>query len=127
MTVAVLKTNKRKPAGVHLDDDSIISKAYDPNISRRLLRYVHPYRRPLVAALCFMSVAQAANIAGPYLIKVALDSGVARSDAGMLAQVVLLYLVASVVSWVGTYVRVRIMAVTGQSIILDLRRELFDH
>jgi ATP-binding cassette subfamily B protein/subfamily B ATP-binding cassette protein MsbA len=127
MTVAALKANKRKRAVVHLDDDSIIGKAYDPNISRRLLTYVRPYRRPLFAALCFMSVAQAANIVGPYLIKVALDSGVARSDVGMLAQTVLLYLVASVVSWVGTYVRVRIMAVTGQSIILDLRRELFDH
>jgi ATP-binding cassette subfamily B protein/subfamily B ATP-binding cassette protein MsbA len=29
--------------------------------------------------------------------------------------------------WIGTFLRVRIMAVTGQSIIYDLRRQLFDH
>ncbi len=45
----------------------------------------------------------------------------------MLTQAVALYLVMSAVNWVGTYVRVRIMAVTGQNIIYDLRMQLFDH
>ncbi|MGH2524931.1 MAG: ABC transporter ATP-binding protein, partial [Anaerolineales bacterium] len=29
--------------------------------------------------------------------------------------------------WLGTFLRVRIMAVTGQSVIYDLRRQMFDH
>src|SRR5512135_2276133 len=100
MSVAAANPVKRKPAVVHADDDSITGKAYDPNITRRLLSYVRPYRRPLFVALCFMWVAQVANIAGPYLIKVALDSGVAPRDAGMLTQAMLLFLVAAVVSWI---------------------------
>ena len=66
------------------------------------------------------------NIAGPYLIKVALD-GIAVHDVSALAQAVALYLAGSVAMWIGTFLRVRIMAVTGQSVIFDLRRELFDH
>jgi ATP-binding cassette, subfamily B, multidrug efflux pump len=108
-------------------EDTIIGKAYDPHIARRLLVYLRPYRRNIATALVFMSMATAANIVGPYLIKVALDSGVAQRDGEMLTRAIVLFLAASVVMWIGTYVRVRIMASTGQSIIFDLRRELFDH
>ncbi|MBM3130545.1 MAG: ABC transporter ATP-binding protein [Chloroflexi bacterium] len=74
-----------------------------------------------------MFFAMSAFIAGPYLIKVALDSGIAAGNLDVLQQAVALYLLASIAFWIGTFFRVRTMAVTGQSIIYDLRRELFDH
>src|SRR6185436_14953094 len=37
------------------------------------------------------------------------------------------YAVAAIVLWVGTYLRVRIMATTGQNIIYDLREQIFSH
>ncbi len=126
MSATTVARTKRKPA-VPQDDDSILGKAYDPQIAGRLLTYLGPYRRSIIAALFFMSAATAANIAGPYLIKIALDNGVANRDPAMLTQAILFYLVASVVMWVGSYLRVRIMAHVGQGIILDLRRELFHH
>ncbi len=126
MTAATTVQPRRKSA-TPPPDDTIIGKAYDPQITRRLLTYLRPYFRPIVAALFFMTMATGANIAGPYLVKVALDNGVGRQDARMLTQAVVLYLVSSGISWVGTYARVRIMAITGQSIIYDLRMELFDH
>ncbi|MBI4788379.1 MAG: ABC transporter ATP-binding protein [Chloroflexi bacterium] len=126
MTVTTATQTKPKPA-TPPTDDTILGKAYDPQITRRLLAYVGPYKRNLLAALFFMGLATASSIAGPYIVKVALDDGVAQKDAGVLSQAIALYLVASLVMWVGTYLRVRIMAYTGQSIILDLRRELFDH
>jgi ATP-binding cassette, subfamily B, multidrug efflux pump len=107
--------------------DDILGKAYDPHISRRLFGYVQPYRARILVALGWMTVAMVANISGPYLIKVALDSGITGKNLGILAQVVALYLLAACVQWVGTFLRVRIMAVFGQSIIFDMRRQLFDH
>jgi ABC-type multidrug transport system fused ATPase/permease subunit len=100
---------------------------HDPHITRRLLGYVQPYRTQILIALVWMTVAMAAYIAGPFLIKVALDSGIAAKNPDVLAQVVLLYMGAACVQWIGTYLRVRIMAVVGQSIIFDMRRQLFDH
>jgi ATP-binding cassette subfamily B protein/subfamily B ATP-binding cassette protein MsbA len=118
------KKQPRPPAG---GDDEILGKAYDPHIVRRLLTYLRPYRRNILAALTLMTVATAANVSGPYWIKVALDNGIAAKNYTALGQAVLFYLLASGVMWIGTFLRVRIMAVTGQSIIYDLRRQMFDH
>ncbi len=128
MTVATA-TKKQTPLSVPAkpDEDAIIGKAYDPHIARRLLGYVRPYRKQIVIAFAWMTVAMTAYIAGPYLIKVALDSGMAAKNPTVLAQVVVLYLLAGCVQWIGTFLRVRIMAVVGQGIIFDLRRQLFDH
>src|SRR3990170_5958497 len=100
-----------KPA----DDDTIVGKAYDPQIVRRLFHYIRPYRRQLFSALSLMTVATFANVSGPYLIKVALDSGVVARNVPALGGAVSLYLLASGIMWLCTYSRVRIMAVTGQS------------
>jgi len=107
--------------------DDILGKAYDPQITRRLLGYLRPYRRNIAAALALMTVATGAVVLGPYFVKLAVDDGVAARDPAALGRAVLGYVVAAVVFWVGTYLRVRIMAVTGQNIIYDLRRQMFDH
>ncbi|HEX7587275.1 MAG TPA: ABC transporter ATP-binding protein, partial [Anaerolineae bacterium] len=126
--VSTAVQQKPKPLSVPVkpDEDQVIGKAYDPHIARRLLGYVRPYQKQIVVALVWQTIAMAAYIAGPYLIKIALDSGMAARNSDVLAQVVVLYLVASVVQWAGTYIRIRIMAVVGQSIIFDMRGELFD-
>ncbi len=129
MAIATATQPKPKPLSLPArpDEDSIIGKAYDPKITRRLLRYLRPYTRQILFALGWMFVAMTAYIAGPYLIKIALDSGIAAKNRDALQQTVALFLLAAVVNWVGTYMRVRTMAVTGQSIIYDLRTQLFDH
>ena len=108
-------------------DNEILGKAYDPQITRRLLKYLRPYGRNLVIALVCMTIAMTGYVAGPYLIKVALDDGIAARNPAVLGQAVLLYLLSAAVFWVGTFLRVRIMAYTGQNVIYDLRREIFDH
>jgi ATP-binding cassette subfamily B protein/subfamily B ATP-binding cassette protein MsbA len=120
---AIAKTKPSAPPA----DDEILGKAYDPHIVRRLLAYLRPYRRNILAALLFMTIAMAGYVSGPYLIKVALDDGIAAGNLPVLGRAVLLYLLAMGVFWAGTYVRVKIMAVTGQSVIYDLRRQMFDH
>ncbi|MEP7358311.1 MAG: ABC transporter transmembrane domain-containing protein, partial [Anaerolineales bacterium] len=108
-------------------EDEILGKAYDPHIVRRLLTYLRPYRRNLVAALVLMSMATAANVSGPYFVKIALDNGVAGRNPAVLTNAILGYAIAALVLWVGTYFRVRIMATTGQNIIYDLREQIFGH
>jgi ATP-binding cassette subfamily B protein/subfamily B ATP-binding cassette protein MsbA len=130
-TMTVSTTTQQKPKPLSLparpDEDSIIGKAYDPKLARRLARYLLPYKWQVLSAMLWMLFAMSAYIAGPYLIKVALDGGIAAGNVDVLQQAVAFYLLASVAFWIGTFFRVRTMAVTGQSIIYDLRRELFDH
>ena len=72
-------------------------------------------------------VSAGASVAGPYLLKVALDEGIAGGSLVTLRDTTLLYLLLALVQWAGTYIRVNIMARVGQSIIFDLRTSLFDH
>ncbi len=128
MSATTVTQQKPKPLSVPAKpDDDIIGKAYDPKLTRRLLRYLRPYSTRVIIALAWMFLAMSAYIVGPYLLKVAIDGGIAAGNIGVLQQAVALYLLSAVAFWVGTFFRVKMMAVTGQSIIYDLRRQLFEH
>jgi ATP-binding cassette subfamily B protein/subfamily B ATP-binding cassette protein MsbA len=108
-------------------DDEVLGKAYDARVARRLLTYLAPQRRAITIAMALMVVGTLADLAWPYLIKVAIDTGVGNSDANVLVLAMLGYLLVNAAWWLATRARIRTMAVAGHSIIFTLRAELFDH
>lgn len=114
-------------AQIPLQSEDVLRKGYDPFVTRRLISFVHPYLPSFLVAVVLMMVNSAAAVAGPYLVKVALDSGIQANNPIVLRQTVLLYLLAAVVQWISIYFRVNLMARVGQSIIYDLRARLFEH
>ena len=108
-------------------NQDVVFKGYDPEISRRLFGFLRPYRRRFSVAVLLMLVSSAAAVAGPYLVKIAIDDGIAAGSLSKLRQTVLLYLGIALLQWVSTFLRVNIMAQVGQSIIYDLRSQLFTH
>jgi ATP-binding cassette subfamily B protein/subfamily B ATP-binding cassette protein MsbA len=109
----------------HLDEQ--YAKGYDPRVVRQLMNFIRPYRQRILVALVLMLTGSAAAVAGPYLVKVALDSGIAQDSLPTLRNTILLYLLVILIQWAVTYLRLNIMARVGQSIIYDLRRRLFGH
>jgi ATP-binding cassette subfamily B multidrug efflux pump len=107
--------------------EEIILKGYDPHLTKRILEFVGPYRLLLFLALILMLLSSAASVAGPYLVKVALDSGLSAGSLPTLRNAVVLYLLLALVQWAATYGRVNLMVRVGQSIIFDLRAGLFEH
>lgn len=107
--------------------DEVHLKGYDPEVTRLLISFIRPYTRQFLVALILMLTGSAAAVAGPYLVKVALDSGLEARSASALGQSVLIYIVVAGLQWLVTYLRVNIMARVGQSIIYDLRARLFEH
>ena len=110
-----------------LSPEEILTKGYDPKVTRRLIALAKPYRREILASLFLMFAGSGAAVAGPYFVKIALDSGLRDGSLPALRQAVLLYLVASFVQWVSIYIRINIMARAGTSMIYDLRNRLFEH
>jgi ATP-binding cassette subfamily B multidrug efflux pump len=108
-------------------DQDIIFKGYDPEISRRLFAFLRPYRRRFSIAMVLMLVSSAAAVAGPYLVKIAIDDGIDAGSIIVLRQTVILYLAIAIIQWIATFIRVNLMAQVGQSIIYDLRSQLFIH
>ena len=108
-------------------NQDVVFKSYDPQICRRLFGFLRPYRRRFLLAVLLMLVSSAAAVAGPYLVKIAIDDGIATGSLTILRQTVLIYLGIALIQWVSTFLRVNFMAQVGQSIIYDLRSDLFTH
>lgn len=107
--------------------DELQAKSFDLHIFRQLLSFVLPYIWPFLGSLLLMLISSAMAVAGPYLVKVAIDSGISGNSLATLRSATLLYLASAIIQWVSTYGRVKLMARVGESIIFDLRMRLFDH
>ncbi len=102
-------------------------KPYDPQVARRLIAFLAPYTWQMFVALLLMLGATLSTVAGPYLVKMAIDDGLSAGNPIALQTAVLLYLGAAILRWVFIYTRVNLMARVGQSVIYDLRKTLFAH
>ncbi|MGI8422892.1 MAG: ABC transporter ATP-binding protein [Chloroflexota bacterium] len=122
MTASVAATRPRDA-----DDDEVLGKAYDPRIVSRTWEYVKPYRARMSLATLLMIVIACANLAGPYLIKVALDFAIPTADTGLLLLTVVAYLATAFISWIGTFGQTYIMSWVGQSVLFTMRSSLFNH
>ncbi len=102
-------------------------KPYDPQVTRRLVAFLAAYKWQMLVALLLMLGATLSTVAGPYLVKMAIDDGLNAGNPIALRTAVLLYLGAAILRWVFIYTRVNLMARVGQSVIYDLRKTLFAH
>ncbi|MBN1148809.1 MAG: ABC transporter ATP-binding protein [Anaerolineales bacterium] len=108
-------------------NEDLLLKGFDPRITRRVLGFLKPYGWQFAISLVLMLVNASAVAAGPYLIKVAVDSGMRAESWTNLQRTVLLYLLVVAAQWLAIFIRVNLMARVGQSIIYDLRGALFEH
>ncbi len=115
------------PPSYVTESEELYDKALDPQVARRLIGYVAPYKWQMLWAGILMLVSTFSTVIGPYLIKVAIDDGLAAGNVIALRNAALLYLLAALVRWGFIYWRVKIMAEVGQSVIYDLRKVLFAH
>jgi ATP-binding cassette subfamily B multidrug efflux pump len=107
--------------------DEALMKGYDPNVTRRLIRFANPYRWPLLLSLLLMLISSTMTVLLPVFIKQAIDDGLRGNSLSALRTAVILALLAIGFQWLTTYARVNIMARVGKSIIVDLRASLFEH
>jgi ATP-binding cassette, subfamily B, multidrug efflux pump len=115
------------PPSYVTQSEDLYDKSVNQQTAKRLVAYTRPYIRQLILSAILMLIASAASVAGPYFVKIAIDSGINAGDSVILRYTILAYLGVSVLQWIGTYYRVNIMAWVGQSIIYDLRKRLFAH
>lgn len=107
--------------------EDTLMKGFDPQVTRRLLGFARPYLGWILLSVLLMMVHSGAAVAGPYLVKVALDSGVAAGDVNALNRAVFLYIGAICLQWLAIFLRINIMVRVGQGVIFDIREALFAH
>ena len=100
--------------------------------SRRLLAdLLRPHRRAVALTAAAIIVASLASLAGPWLIGVAIDSGipplVATGNPAPLLRIAAVFAVTVVVQAAATRTFVTWTGRFGQAVVLELRRRLFAH
>src|SRR5215472_12173914 len=116
-------------------EDEILGKAYDARIMRRLLTYVRPYMRLVIAALFLLALFSLVDLIGPALTGYAIDHYIAPKTQSLsltergngLLLIAGSYLLVLTVGMALRYLHVFILNVMGQRIMLDMRAQMFDH
>ena len=94
---------------------------------KRLLQYIRPYKRKIIFTVLIMLVASGANLIGPYLIKQAIDDKIPGKDIPGLA-IIGRNLLRCINCYRNLYeIRIRMMSEIGQSVIKNIRKDLFTH
>ena len=107
--------------------DEIRYAPFDRRLARRMLAFLVPYRKAMVAALLLLLVLAGIQALQPYLVKVAIDRHIAVGDARGLLAVAALYFGLLVLDLVLGFFQTWLTAWIGQRAMHDLREQLFDH
>ena len=107
--------------------DGTGGKAFDLRVAVRLFEFVRPYSRRIALSIALMLVASALNIAGPYLLKIAIDTNIAGGDAAGLTRTALLIALCFLGTYAATASEGRVISWVGNRLLSNLRATLFRH
>jgi len=102
-------------------------RVYDLRLLRRLGGFMWPYRYRLLLALGLLLLCSLLGLAGPYLVKVAIDEHIQQRDVAGLAGVAFLYVVILAAEFGLRYWQIYTLQYVGQQVMVDLRRVLLEH
>jgi ATP-binding cassette subfamily B protein len=121
-------------------EEEVLGKAYDSRLMKRLLGYLRPYKWQVMVALAAIILKAGADVAGPYLTKIAVDKYLAPTQAHTwlagwlsarplvgIAELAGLYLGALLVGFLLEFAQTYLMQWTGQKVMFDLRSQIFRH
>jgi len=108
-------------------DEEMFGAAFDRHVVRRLLGYVHPYRRRVYAIMVAVLLFTGAQLSVPLVIRYAIDHPIARGDAALLAFTVLIFFAVILVNYAANFTQEWLVGLSGEEVISDLRRAMFAH
>jgi ATP-binding cassette subfamily B protein len=106
-------------------EEEAIGKTYDLQVTRRLLRYLKPYVRLLLAALALTLVLNLLGILQPKFTQYAIDWYILPRKTEGLSLLVGLYLGAQLLRLIFSYFQSIFVNSIGQYVMFDLRKELY--
>ncbi len=109
------------------DPDEIPVKPFERGLFLRLMGYVKPFRKSLFIAGVFMLVSSLTDLAGPLVLRYAIDSYIIPRNILGLWQIIFVYCLILVINWVSTYYNTYLATLTGQKAMFALRQKLFEH
>lgn len=111
----------------HYHEEEVLGKAYDAHLTRRLLRYLSPYRWVVAVSVLLLLIVSGLQLVGPYLTKVAIDEHIRPGKLDGLGSIAMLFLLVLLLQFTLSFAQTYLMNWTGQKIMYDMRGEIFTH
>jgi ATP-binding cassette, subfamily B, multidrug efflux pump len=117
-------------------EEEKLGRIYDAQLTRRLLRYLKPYKWRVFAALALTAIFTPLQLVGPQLFQRAIDNYITPAIHHKIAVgaafhgivwIAVIFLVTLILSFVVQYGQVLIMQSVGQQTMYDLRKQIFSH
>lgn len=108
------------------DADEELGKVYDNRVVARLPRYLAPVKRWIALGVTGMVVRALATLALPYLVAIGTNY-IVDGDLGGLNLIAIIFVAVLLAFWGGQRLETMYLAYAGQSVILRMRNEMFDH
>ncbi len=115
------------PNADNLSDENRLGSVYDNKVVMRLFRYVIPYKKDALSTLAAVLVYTFANVSIPLLIMYGINWGINSGDYSRIHLIGLLFLGVTLVHFAANYLQFVFMAKVGQSVLYNLRTQMFDH
>jgi ATP-binding cassette subfamily B protein len=106
-------------------EEEAIGKTYDLQVARRLLRYLKPYLRLLVAALAFTLLLNLLGVLQPKFTEYAVDWYIVPRKTDGLMLLVGLFFGAQLLRLIFSYFQSIFVNTIGQYVMFDIRKELY--
>ncbi len=102
-------------------------KAFDPQVTLRLLAFLRPHTAKMALAFGLMLIASGLTLAVPYLMKVAIDGAIVAKDTASLGRISLLMGGAFLALYISTAGQRYLLSWVGQRVLATLRSRLVEH
>jgi ATP-binding cassette, subfamily B, multidrug efflux pump len=108
-------------------DEEVFGKAYDSRLVRRLLHFIRPYARGVIAAMVMLVLLTLCELAGPMIVKQAIDDAIATGRLERLDVYAMQYLGLVIAIFGLRFGQNYLLNRAGQLAMHDLRVALFTH
>ena len=109
------------------DEEQDLGKIYDRVLMKRLVSYMKPYRVEVILLVCLVIGGMLAQLAGPYLLHLAIDRHIQPRNLDGLEFIALTMITVMVAHLVFSYLNEYRMQMLGQRIMNDIRKQIFSH
>lgn len=108
-------------------EDEVLETPFDVHHLLRASEYIKPYAKQMIFALLLSAMGAISGLFAPMITRHVLDDIIPANDVKKLLLMVLLLIITYVISILFTTFRSRKMVRVSQSIIYDIRKDLFAH
>lgn len=110
-----------------MQEEEISEKAYDSRLMKRLLKFAKKYWYLFLLAVIFLFAATLVDLARPYLMGIAIDDYIKKSNISALNRMGIYFVLLVAAGFVFNLLQIYVLSYAGQYIIYNIRQLVFSH